>query len=167
MTKDTNQSAAVAAYAAALVEIERVRAERGTVLYLFDTRFKYLDRIPPEIAGIGSLKILDLDKTQVRDLTLIKALHKLRFLSLDQTQVSNLTPVLALSRLENLNLNRTRIDNIKPALLMAWIPLRTASQFAIVVGVRAITKGRRFHVRSYDYRCRPGTARFPVTRCPQ
>jgi hypothetical protein len=41
---------------------------------------------------------------------------------------------------------------------MAWMPLPTASQCAIVVSVEAITVGRSIHVRSYNYRYRLGKA---------
>lgn len=56
---------------------------------------------------------------------------------------------------------------VPTSLLMAWMPLPTASQCAIVVSVKAITKGRSIHVRSYSHRYRLGKACFPAARCAQ
>ncbi len=60
-----------------------------------------------------------------------------------------------------------RISLIEVALLMAWMPIPTASQCAIVVSVKAIIKGGSIHVRSYSHRYSPGKACFLAARRAQ
>lgn len=57
------------AYRAALEEIERVKAAGRKLISLGPEKFRALDRIPPEIAGIEGLESVDLYKTQVSDLS--------------------------------------------------------------------------------------------------
>jgi Leucine-rich repeat (LRR) protein len=51
-----------------------------------------LDRLPPEISGLDALRTLDLDRTQVSDLSPLAGLTALTTLSLSDTQVSDLSP---------------------------------------------------------------------------
>ena len=72
-----------------------------------DTVFKALDRLPPEITTLTNLQHLDLDNTQVSDLTPISTLTNLQRLFLMSTQVSDLTPLMALPNLEDVKFRKT------------------------------------------------------------
>ena len=107
-------STADEAYAAAVAEIERVRAEGGTKLVFDRGPFHALDRIPPEIAGITGLTKLVLDRTKVVDLTPLAGLTALRTLGLSSTKVADLTPLSGLTALQGLSLTGTPVADLTP-----------------------------------------------------
>lgn len=84
-------TAAEKAYEAALREIERVREEGETQLWL--TGLHDLDRIPTEVADIISLHWLALDGSDVTDLTPVVAATELRHLYFSATRVRTHKPV--------------------------------------------------------------------------
>ncbi|WP_051394445.1 leucine-rich repeat domain-containing protein [Rhodobacter capsulatus] len=102
------------AYRAALEEIERVKREGGTELWLSEDAFRALDRIPTEVAGLTGLQRLNLNRTAVSDLTPLAGLAALRVLSLDQTATRDLSPLAGLTALESLLLDQTDIRNLTP-----------------------------------------------------
>jgi Leucine-rich repeat (LRR) protein len=102
------------AYKAAQDEIARVKAAGGTELRLNDKAFRALKVLPPEIADLAALVRLDLDQTQVADLTPLRNLSALHVLDLDQTQVSDLAPLRDLSALQSLVLTGTQVADLAP-----------------------------------------------------
>lgn len=108
------ETAAEKAYQAALREIERVRAEGGTVLELLGKAYAALDRIPPEVTGIEGLVDLDLTSTRISDLSPLRDLTTLRDLRLERTAVSDLSPLRNLTELHILRLWQTAVRDLSP-----------------------------------------------------
>lgn len=108
------ETAAEKAYEAALREIERVKAEGGTELFLSGEGFADLNRIPPEVAGIVGLVILNLNGTKVSDLSPLRDLTELRTLWLNDTAVSDLSPLRYLTALDDLSLDWTAVSDLSP-----------------------------------------------------
>ncbi len=106
--------AAEDAYAAAVAEIERVRAAGRTELDFNELRFRALTRLPPEIAKFETLQRLDLDNTQVADITPLAGLTALQALGLGSTQVADITPLAGLTALQALGLDGTQVADITP-----------------------------------------------------
>lgn len=114
------------AYAAAVEEIERVKAAGETVLSFDREDFHALDRIPDQIADLPWLTLLDLTNTQVADLTPIAPLTALQDLWLNSTPVADLTPLARLTALQVLWLNNTPVADLAPlarliALQALWL----------------------------------------------
>ncbi|MGY6645613.1 MAG: leucine-rich repeat domain-containing protein [Salinarimonas sp.] len=106
--------AAEEAYAAALEEIARVEAADETILDLSGEAFHALASIPAELASLTKLMRLELDNTQVSDLTPLARLTDLTTLNLDNTQVSDLTLLAGLTKLMRLDLDHTPISELAP-----------------------------------------------------
>ncbi len=107
-------TAADDAYAAALQEIARVKAAGETSLSLDAEAYRALTTIPPQIADIPGLWKVDLDSTQVTDLTPLQGLTGLTDLTLTQTGVTDLSPLRGLTGLTVLDLDHTRITDLTP-----------------------------------------------------
>lgn len=114
LRKGIQMSDADRAYAAAQAEIARVAETGETELRFEDERFRALDRLPPEIAELSGLQILDLGKTQIADLTPLMNLNQLLDLDLSLTQVTDLTPLEDLASLQVLSLRATQISDLTP-----------------------------------------------------
>ncbi|KMW58014.1 Leucine-rich repeat containing protein [Candidatus Rhodobacter oscarellae] len=117
MSYDQMNAEQRAAYDAARAEMAKVREEGGTGLALWrltDNPFKTLTQLPPEIAELTNLQSLDLDYTQVTDLTPIAGLDKLQILQILSTQVTDLTPIAGLGQLQRLELNSTQVSDLTP-----------------------------------------------------
>ena len=123
MVEDTKASKA--AYAAAVREIARVIKAGETQLKLDDKKFNALTRIPPNLHDIKGLYRVDLDNTQINDLTPLQVLTGLQQLLLNQTGVVDLTPLQALTGLQGLYLNQTGVVDLTP--LQALTGLQTLS----------------------------------------
>ncbi|MEM8657276.1 MAG: leucine-rich repeat domain-containing protein [Pseudomonadota bacterium] len=95
----------------ALRRIEEARESRATELNLSALRINVLQN---EITTLSGLQGLDLDGTQVSDLTLIADLSGLQDLELTDTLVSDLTPIANLSRLRRLDLRGTQVTDLSP-----------------------------------------------------
>lgn len=124
------------AYKAAQREITLALETGRTKLELVGEDFQALNRIPPEISEIENLRHLDLQETQISDLTPLAALRTLEILNLKGTQVADLTPlatlttlrllylsdtqvtdfsaISTLTKLEHLSLDRTKVKNFNP-----------------------------------------------------
>jgi len=107
-------SAADDAFAAAEAAIEQVRAEGGTKLDLSGKEFAALTRLPDSIANLARLQHLDLDNTQVTDLTPLGGLAGLQTIWLRNTRVTDLTPLGGLARLQDLYLDKTQVTDLTP-----------------------------------------------------
>ncbi|CAM5450516.1 hypothetical protein FALB51S_02952 [Frigidibacter albus] len=108
------ETAAEAAYAAALDEIERVKREGGRELDLSSEPYRALDRIPPEVAGIEGLQEFSLSQTEICDLAPLAGLTALRKLVLNQTAVADLTPLAEIASLQWLELSQTAVADVTP-----------------------------------------------------
>lgn len=72
-----------------------------------------LTRIPP-LTGLSGLESLDLQDTQVSDLTPLAVLNTLKSLNLRCTQVSELKPLVGLAALQSLDLVDTQVSDLTP-----------------------------------------------------
>jgi len=91
------------AYAEALIQIEAARKTGATHLSLWahkdDSPLMHLTHLPPEIATLSNVTLIDLDNTRVSDITPLRGLAGLRGLNLTNTQVSDLRVLLDLDLL--------------------------------------------------------------------
>lgn len=113
------ETAAEAAYRAALDEIERVKRAGHRVLRLDGKSFHGLDQIPPELTEIAGLEELHLAGTAVSDLAPVAELVELNVLYLGRTAVSDLTPLVGLTELNVLDLTLTAVVDIAPLASLA------------------------------------------------
>ncbi len=102
------------AYQAAQKEIARVAAEGDGRLSLGGVSFRALERLPPDVATLTDLQVLNLNHTKVIDLAPLVALPGLRELELHNTPVRDVSPLATLTDLKHLVCNVTRIDDISP-----------------------------------------------------
>jgi len=107
-------SAAADAYKAAQAEIARAKATGEDRLRLDETAFRALQALPPEIAELDGLRQLDLDNTQIRDMSPLAGMQTLLVLYLDRTKVSDITPLAGMQSLQALYLNGTQVSDIAP-----------------------------------------------------
>jgi hypothetical protein len=113
--KELWKTDAAAAYAEAERRVQEVLAVPGvTTLRLDDLHA--LPRFPPEIAACEQLERLNIDNTQVSDLTPLSGLSALQRLFCNNTQVSDLTPLSCLTTLEALHCNSTRVSDLTPVI---------------------------------------------------
>jgi hypothetical protein len=76
-------------------------------------QFTQVSDVSP-LAGLKSLEILSLYSTTVSDLTPLEELKNLALLHLDRTQVSDLSPLVRLKNLEMLSLAYTQVSDLSP-----------------------------------------------------
>lgn len=123
------------AYEAALKLINKAIADKWTKVYFNGTEFRNLKKIPQEIAKIEGLTLIDLDSTniadlsplteskhlsyvsangtEIEDLNSLSEIHKLEFLYLNNTRVSSLAPISQLEHLQHLTLNDTDVEEVR------------------------------------------------------
>ena len=130
MVEDTKASKA--AYAAAVREIARVIKAGETQLKLDDKKFNALTRIPPNLHDIKGLYWVDLDNTQINDLTPLQVLTGLQQLLLNQTGVVDLTPLQALTGLQGLYLNQTGVVDLTPLQALTGLQRLLLDQTGVV-----------------------------------
>lgn len=106
-------SGAEKAYKTAQERIAEAAAQNSTEL---DLEIYGLTTLPPEIASLTTLEILDLSDTQVDDIAPIANLTALKSLNLIDTQVADITPIASLTTLDILGLNDTEIHDLRPIL---------------------------------------------------
>lgn len=106
--------AAEQAQAAAVAEVLRARAAGEIELRLGRQEFAALDRIPDEVAGWRTLARVNLDGTQVSDLSPLRGLSELWSVSADDTRVADLSPLAGMTGLRTLWLNRTPVADLAP-----------------------------------------------------
>ena len=68
----------------------------------------------PSLEGLQNLRELELNGTQISDISPIGYLKGLKFLSLGKTQVSDLAPLQELTGLQTLRLDKTRVLDLRP-----------------------------------------------------
>ncbi|HEM1567972.1 TPA: class 1 internalin InlC2, partial [Listeria monocytogenes] len=66
------------------------------------------------LAGLSNLQVLYLDLNQITDISPLAGLTNLQYLSIGNTQVSDLTPLANLSKLTNLRADDNKISDISP-----------------------------------------------------
>ena len=81
---------------------------------VFD-RAIYLDKV------FSQLKDLNLNQTQVSDVSPLSALSQLKDLNLNQTQVSDVSPLSVLSQLESLCLYQTQVSDVSPLSVLSQL----------------------------------------------
>ena len=74
----------------------------------------HLATIPPSISSLTELKRLDLDGTQVTDLSPLAGLLRMQTLDLNSTQVTDLSPLAGMVEMQTLYLNSTQVTDITP-----------------------------------------------------
>lgn len=77
-----------------------------------------LEKIPPQLAQLTQLVLLNLTSTQISDLSPLTTLTNLQDLYLDHTLVSTLTPIRNSINLEALYFDDTSIDDLSPIMNM-------------------------------------------------
>lgn len=126
-----SQGDAEQAYAAALEEIERVRAAGETDISFNSDTFRALDRIPEQLLVVEALTDLDLSGTSISGVSLlsgtingvqnvsalpainlVKPFLHLKALYLNGTAVNDLTPLSALVGLHTLSLDQSAASDI-------------------------------------------------------
>ena len=90
--------------------VQAARKKENTL----DLSIEGLTTLPPEIATLTALEVLDLARTQVSDITPITHLTALEDLSLADTQVNDIAPIANLIALKGLNLTDTPVSDIAP-----------------------------------------------------
>lgn len=109
------------AYRAAEALIAKAKADGADRLSLDTPETRALTRLPPEIAHLLKLQNLDLQNTQITDLTPLIPLNGLRRLSLSNTPITDLRPVVPLTGLGTLFLGNTRITDFTPLAAMTGL----------------------------------------------
>ncbi len=100
------------AYAKAERMIAEAKATGATMLSLNRTETHALEGLPPEIAELTELEVLDLAGTQVSDLGALSGLTSLTDLRLTGTQVSDLGALSGLTSLTKLWLGGTQVSDL-------------------------------------------------------
>ncbi len=116
------------AYAAALKEIERVKASGETEISFDNKPYHALQKIPPEITDLKNLKTLDINQTQVSDLSPLTGMTALQTLLLNRTQVSDLSPLTGMTALQALILDQTQVSDLSPLTGMTALQVLTLNQ---------------------------------------
>ncbi|MCC5956027.1 MAG: hypothetical protein JJU07_07985 [Natronohydrobacter sp.] len=101
------------AYFAAINEIKMVKKRDGSKLDLGFSQFSALKIIPNEILEIPYIEELELDNTQISDLSPIRLLDGLERLHINNVPVSDLSPISELERLEIIDIEGTKVKNLE------------------------------------------------------
>lgn len=144
-----------AAYRAAQHEIARVAEAGETKLTFQFGAFRFLEKVPPEVAELTMLRHLQLNDTNVSDISPIATLTGLTSLNIDRTQVFDLAPLTTLTNLMSLWLERTDVFDIAPlAALKDLYELRLdktqISDLAPLAGLKHLQKIRLDNTRVHD-----------------
>ena len=99
-------------------EAERLLAkekeERSGWLIASHKRFNNLTTLPPEISNLNWLKSLDLEDSQVEDISSLMTCTTLMRLNVRNTQVTDISPLTALNKLTELFLDNTPVADLRP-----------------------------------------------------
>jgi internalin A len=136
-------TAADEAYEAAVKEIRRVQEAGEEELRLDRTRYQALARIPVEIADLTGVKMIDLDRTSVADLTPIASMTWLESLSLSQTRITDLSLLRNLTSLQYLAVDGTGVSDISSlsgitGLRTLWLSGTAITDLSPMVGLTAL-----------------------------
>jgi hypothetical protein len=102
------------AYAVAEQQIEAAWEQQAERLSFDDEATHALTTLPESIARLTALRWLDLDNTQIADLTPLSGLTGLTGLMLNGTGVTDLTPLSGLTRLTRLRMSETGVTDLTP-----------------------------------------------------
>ena len=132
------------AYAEAQRLIAAAKASGATRLDLNSAEFHALTHLPPEIAGLTTITSLDLNNTQIADLSPIAGLTGLSSLLLSNTQIADLSPIAGLTALDVLVLSNTRIADLSPiagltALKLLFLRATQITDLSDIAGLTALT----------------------------
>jgi Leucine-rich repeat (LRR) protein len=119
------------AYAAALEVIAQARKDGATSISFAAEPFRALNRIPPELADVPGLSILDLDKTAITDLAPLGGMTGLQRLYLSQTAITDLAPLVGMTGLQWLSLDQTAITDLAPLAGMTGLQRLSLNKTAI------------------------------------
>ena len=128
----------------AFAEAERLIAtakRTGATELSFDTAATHaLTRLPNSIATLAKLTHLDLDNTQVSDLTPLAGMVGMTTLWLRNTQVSDLIPLAGMVGMTRLYLDNTQVSDLTPLAGMArmtmhWLDNTPVSDLRVVLGM--------------------------------
>jgi hypothetical protein len=119
------------AYAAALEVIATARKDGDTIISFDAEPFRALNRIPPELAEVPGLTILDLDKTAITDLAPLAAMTRLQRLYLNQTDITDLAPLAGMTGLQTLSVDQTAITDLAPLAGMTGLQRLSLNKTAI------------------------------------
>ncbi|WP_299145240.1 leucine-rich repeat domain-containing protein [uncultured Tateyamaria sp.] len=106
------------AFEAARAEILRVSKAGEDRLDLKADIYNALTTLPTEIATLDSVTYIELDDTQITDLSPLESLQGLTRLDLIGTPVTDIAPLARLANLTELNLDNTNVTDITP---LAWL----------------------------------------------
>ena len=107
-------SAEEEAFEAARAEIALAAKDSSEMLDFAKERFRALERIPNEISQCNALRLLDLTRTKVSDITPLAGLWGLADLRLERTPVVDLSPLSGLKSSNWLSLAATNVEEIGP-----------------------------------------------------
>ena len=138
-------SAADEAYAEAERLIARAKRSRAEKLDLDRPETRALTRLPPGIAALDKLQILDLSDTQITDLAPLAGLTGLTRLLLTNTPVTDLAPLAGLTGLTELSLSSTQVANLAPLAGLTgltWLSLGNSAALDLrpLLGLRALVE---------------------------
>jgi len=102
------------AYAEAERLLAKEKEERSGWLIASHKRFNNLTTLPPEISNLNWLKSLDLEDSQVEDISSLMTCTTLMRLNVRNTQVTDISPLTALNMLTELFLDNTPVADLRP-----------------------------------------------------
>lgn len=88
--------------------------ENASFLSFNSEELRELKYIPPSIARLTGLKVLDLEGTSISDLTPLSSLQSLEVLNVAGTNVSDISPLEGLEKLNELWLDDTKVLDLNP-----------------------------------------------------
>lgn len=167
------------AYAAAEQLIEEAKREGANTLDFDREETHALDRLPPSIAELTELRVLDLSNTQVSDIAPLATLTQLTRLLLDNTQVSDIASLATLTQLTALSLGNTQVSDIAPLAALTRLTVLSlnntqVSDIAPLAALTQLTTLRLNNTQAHDLRSlrrltrlvtHPGLSSLTFTNC--
>ncbi|WP_299294486.1 leucine-rich repeat domain-containing protein [uncultured Tateyamaria sp.] len=134
------------AFEAARAEILRVRAAGEDHLDLKADTYNALTTLPTEIAMLDSVTYIELDDTQITDLSPLESLQGLTRLDLISTPVTDIALLARLANLTELNLDNTNVTDITSLaglanltrLYLGYTPVTDITPLAALANLRAL-----------------------------
>jgi serine/threonine protein kinase len=119
------------------IEIDEVRDQHFAAIVKLSLASRGLTSLKP-LEKCRAIKSLDVQRTEVADLTPLMGLAQLTDLNLRQTQVANLAPLKSLTRLQSLILDGTQIEDLTPLRRLTGL-LRLSAQNTRVQNISPVT----------------------------
>jgi Leucine-rich repeat (LRR) protein len=123
--------------------IKEATVNRAESLSFDRPETRALVQLPPEIRFLDGLRKLDLNRTDLTDISVVRELAGLTDLSLDNTQVSDLSPLAGLTALTRLSLTNTQVSDLSAlagltALTMLMLDNTQVSDLSPLAGLSAL-----------------------------